>query len=361
MSSRMENTGRRFLWLRERFAGWIGSHSGYEPLFREIQACYAGDYVSFWRDEGHRLPRHVFYPHYLLSMTAHPRSSYNVYGSHAETTALWHCLRNKPDLMHYASVERQLRLLPYVKKRLKTKVVGTSHQNIGYWEDHRIPLDILSSLDELIVVSNRQKREYEPILPGRVHFIPHGVDTGFFHPTEKNEECLRCVYAGVWQRDSPTMVGVVEKLLAERPKTHLDLVVPREFHTPFSALMNKEGVTIHSNITDEELRDVYRKASLLILPLTDCTANNTILEAMACGLPIVSNDVGGIRDYVTSDFSSLHPVGDVEGMVESALNLLEKPGLLSRMSESSRKHAVENFGWERIAEKVVGLYDKTLV
>ena len=42
---------------------------------------------------------------------------------------------------------------------------------------------------------------------------------------------------------------------------------------------------------------LYQGADLLLLPLIDATANNTLLEGLACGLPVLASDLTGVRDY----------------------------------------------------------------
>ncbi len=112
----------------------------------------------------------------------------------------------------------------------------------------------------------------------------------------------------------------------------------------------------HSGLSDEQLRDTYRQASLLLLPLVDCTANNALLEGMVCGLPVVSNTVGGVTDYTAQSFADLSPPGDVCGMVDAVLSFDEDRQRLCSCSVQARLFAEDNFSWDLIAEKMVGLY-----
>ena len=74
-------------------------------------------------------------------------------------------------------------------------------------------------------------------------------------------------------------------------------------------------MTFHAGLTDDELLALYQRSSLLLLPLLDATANNAILEAMACGLPIVTTDLPGLGTYVDPSFADLLTAGDVEAAV----------------------------------------------
>lgn len=72
-------------------------------------------------------------------------------------------------------------------------------------------------------------------------------------------------------------------------------------------------------MSEEDLLVAYRQADLLALPLKDCTANNSILEAMACGLSVVTTDIGGIRDYVDDTCALLSARGDAEEMAKNIM------------------------------------------
>jgi glycosyltransferase involved in cell wall biosynthesis len=114
----------------------------------------------------------------------------------------------------------------------------------------------------------------------------------------------------------------------------------------------------HAGLSDEELRNVYQKASLLFIPYFNCTASCALVESMACGLSIVSSRVGGIPDYTDSSFAELLPIGDVNGFTEAIINLIENPGKLKEKSMLARKYAEDKFAWPRIANKTIEIYNK---
>src|SRR5207302_1249221 len=124
----------------------------------------------------------------------------------------------------------------------------------------------------------------------------------------KGQGGVTCLFVGSWLRDVDTMAEVV-RALAPRREIAFQLVSTDERLT---RLANLPGVTLRSGLTDEELLDAYRAADLLALPLLDSTANNTLLEALACGLPIVTSAVGGVSDYVDHRCAEVVGVGDVD-------------------------------------------------
>ena len=211
----------------------------------------------------------------------------------------------------------------------------------------------------MIVLSKREKEFFQQILPGRVFFIPHGIDTDFFKPADNKVTLpIRCIFSGTWLRDLQTLSNIVQRTIQQNPAIQFDLLVPeaKREQPDFKTLQALEQVHWHSGLTDKQLRILYQQATMLVLPLTDCTANNALLEAMACGLPILTNKVGGTTDYTTDSFAELFPVGEVDGFVRTIIELANNPHQCHKRGEQARKFAEQNFNWDIIRDKTIDLY-----
>jgi N-acetyl-alpha-D-glucosaminyl L-malate synthase BshA len=102
-------------------------------------------------------------------------------------------------------------------------------------------------------------------------------------------------------------------------------------------------------------------AKLLLLPSDAESFGLAALEAMACGVPVVGTAAGGLPEVVADGACGfLKPVGDVEGMAEAALALLEDPVLWKQFSVEARRRAVEEFPTEEIVSRYRSLYEATL-
>ena len=344
----------------------MGSHSGYEQVCDTLANRWINRHQNVFRTTK-PLPRVA---RRLLSKLPKQKYSatYNEAGTLLELQTLWRCFARQHNLVHAVYAERNLNLLPSWKKQLSFKLVATIHQPAGLWRIQRHQPDLIATLDEVIVLSSKEVTYFNQYLPNRVRFIPHGVDIDFFHPPaaeitrNKHNQPPRCVFCGTWLRDLPTLARIIDKLLAHSPNIQFDLVVPisKRKDPNFYRIARHEQVTWHAGISDQQLRSLYQQATLLCLPLLDCTANNALLEAIACGLPIVSNNVGGMPDYTKETFANLLPVGDVDGFVQAALTLIDSPKDCIARGQAARSFAEQTLNWDTIAAQTMQVYEKAL-
>ncbi|MCP2669714.1 glycosyltransferase [Maricaulaceae bacterium EIL42A08] len=186
-----------------------------------------------------------------------------------------------------------------------------------------------------------------------VHTIRHGVDTKFFCSKgvpHHGGDTIRLLAVGQWLRDYDLAFAALDRLAEEGLKFEYRVV---------SKAIEQAGapdyVTVLQGISDEELVEEYRQCDVMFMPLAAATANNALLEAMACGCPVVTSDNGGLPEYVSSDAGVLCP-SDIEAFAEGLRPLLVDKALRERMGVAARANA-ERFAWERMAEQYAELYE----
>ena len=211
--------------------------------------------------------------------------------------------------------------------------------------------------------SSSQQRFFAHEFPGTaVVMVPHGVDTDFFRPLPYTERSPaagpRVIFAGVHMRDFETLAKVVSAVIGFHSTVGFDLVVPRAEQTQVLQGLADAfpgRIVLHDKVPSAELLRLYQQAHAALLPLTDSTANNSILEALACGTPVITTDVGGTGDYVTKECGFLVPRGDTRLYVDSLMTLLGQGETRRRMSDRARARA-EELSWDRVAKTMTGVY-----
>jgi glycosyltransferase involved in cell wall biosynthesis len=195
--------------------------------------------------------------------------------------------------------------------------------------------------------------------PERVFYVPRSVDTEYFCPgTRKiaSAEVFNCLFVGHFLRDFDTLVEAAKIVGKTDNNIRFTVITRPEFRDRFSGLNN---VTFLSGIPDEKLLESYQTADVLVLPLLDATANNVVVEAMACGLPVISNDIPGVKDYVTPDCAILTPQRDPQALVDAIRSINDNRGMCESMALASRGRALE-FRIAETARKTVKVYEHVM-
>jgi glycosyltransferase involved in cell wall biosynthesis len=335
----------------------LGSRSGYIQLARHLDRESFAIELHEASDSDADLPAALKPAAPLLRRLVRRRGVawYKLSDLVAELRAAPACLAGRLDIIHFLDGEHSPQYLPRLLKRLSrsaTKVVATFHQPPSLLRE-LVPDELLSWLDHVILMAPSQAAFFRQYLPrDRVSVLLHGIDTEFFRPASEArlERQLRCISAGHWLRDWKAIARTAEALRKEHDIT-FEVVTNRA--TGLDHLPNVRG---HKGLDDLALARLYREMDVLFLPLTDSTANNTVLEAIASGLPVVSTDLQAVRAYLPgSEAVLVDPAHETEEMVAALLRLKADVELRLEMGRSARARALE-LSWPKVALKHANLY-----
>lgn len=109
-----------------------------------------------------------------------------------------------------------------------------------------------------------------------------------------------------------------------------------------------------------ELPEVLRGAELFLLPSQTESFGLAALEAMACGVPVIASDVGGLPEVVTPDAGVLAPVGDVAAMAATVVDLLSDPARHARLAAGARRRAELQFSRAVMVDRYEAAYRRVL-
>jgi glycosyltransferase involved in cell wall biosynthesis len=164
---------------------------------------------------------------------------------------------------------------------------------------------------------------------------------------------------GQWLRDFNTALKAMKIVRRKGIKLIFDVVLPSA--TPRYVVQkvknsSPQNTYIYYNIPEEALLKLYSNSRMFLMPLLDFTASNSLLEAMASGLPVIISDVGGARDYIDEKCGILVKKSDPNAMAEAITYLSEDEIICKRMGRNSRTKA-SSLSWNVIAP----LYEDILV
>jgi len=268
---------------------------------------------------------------------------------------LFHKLtKNEHQVVHYLNTERDIRhLINYKQFYKNTAFCGTFHKPPSILKEQFSNIKYLKKLDGAITVGSNQVDFIKNWLNiENVKYIPHGVDTDFFIPDESKKKQNTLLFVGQHLRDFEAFNYCIPKIAEQIKNLKVNVVLRKDYNLKIEP---HRTIQLHNGIDDTALKTLYQEASLLFLPLKDVTACNSILEAMACGLPIITSEVGGNIEYLKWTNSVLAPTIDTKFYIDATIDLLRDESKLKILGDLSRKKSLM-YSWDSIAQKVTDFY-----
>lgn len=207
---------------------------------------------------------------------------------------------------------------------------------------------------------------------GPASVIPLGVDTQQFAPTARPRAERTFTVGFVGRLEAHKGVGELLEA-AQRLECHL-LVVGRGSlaGSVAEAARSRPGrVTMVDWADHDELPGLLAQMDVLVLPSTEVVQRNIVpwvgiplreqfgrvlIEAMACGIPVVGSDVGEIR-HVIGDAGLVFPGGDVGALVDRLAQVRDQPLLARQLAQNGIERAGREFSWDHIGVSMRRVWD----
>ena len=347
----------KILLLRTHYPHW-GAFSGINQVLKYIDRNRCSVEECLVSDSDEQFPIKNEWVRYLLRRAVQKRGMqwYKLSDLVAEINVFRRCRSGPVDIVHYLDGEHSAQFFPEFRKWLPgplPKIVATYHQPPELL-DSVVIRKMIPKLDYILVVSPEQISYFKELVGmDKIRIIRHGINTDFFRPEDKprGNRKFRCVTVGHHLRDFDA-IRKVAKALSKYDGIEFHIVTGQP-----TALEGLDNVTIHRSLEDRELLACYQHSDILFLPLIQTTANNALLEGIACGLPVVSTVLPAVQAYLSGNEAILVKNNDPKDLADAILYLFHNPTEREIRSKEARKRALE-LDWRNIAPEYERVYSE---
>lgn len=219
---------------------------------------------------------------------------------------------------------------------------------------------IYKKADAIVVTSARAKKDIEQhyrISSSKVHIIPNYIDTDLFRPKEAKKEKGRICFVG---RLSPEKN--LFNLLKSMDGLDVKLVIfgsggLEKKLKDKAKKVKRAKIEFRGNIPNNFLPEELNKCELFILPSLYEGNPKALLEAMACGLPVIGTNVEGIREVIKHKENGYLCETNVNSIKEAIKKVLDNKKLQEKIGKNARQTIVDNFSLEKMLKKEISIYE----
>ncbi len=175
---------------------------------------------------------------------------------------------------------------------------------------------------------------------------PYVIHVGDLHPRRNLHTALRAVLS---VRQSTSALSRLRLILVG-----VDRGSAAQLEELVGSAGQRDSLVFKNAVSDEELAELYRSALALVYPSRYEGFGLPLVEAMACGTPVVASNAGSIPEVVGSASRLLDP-DDVDGFAAAISGIATDAGLRARLRDASLERA-SRFSWQRVARDTIEVY-----
>jgi glycosyltransferase involved in cell wall biosynthesis len=198
------------------------------------------------------------------------------------------------------------------------------------------------------------------VAPDTLHIVPVGVDQTQFRPlphvARVPGRLLTTASADVPLKGLTYLIEALAKVRTEREDAHLVVIGRPRHKSAVPAQIAKLGLTgaieFVSGVSDERVVELYAEADIAVIPSLYEGFSLPAVEAMACGVPLVTTTGGALPEVVgpPGESALLVPPADPGALAAQIVDLLDDPARRERLAAGGRARVLDRFTWRRTAE-----------
>lgn len=194
--------------------------------------------------------------------------------------------------------------------------------------------------------------------------VPNGVDCERFMPSQEQSTChkrLKVLFVGrlIPRKQAGLLIHAFD-ILREKDRVSLTIIGDGPLREHLEAQAQATGCSIDflGNVVADRMPAVYAAHDVFVLPSQQEGMSNTVLEAMAAGLPVVVGDVGGTAELLDGNGAVLESL--TAGHIAAAIEKYrDRPQLIREEGRRSRTIAL-GFSWSEVAEQYFEIYQNAV-
>ena len=245
----------------------------------------------------------------------------------------------------------------------ESNLTGFKHNN--YFDSRTVERMVreYDEADQIFVASSFSKRTFisNGIKASKISVIPYGVDLSRYYPTgTKHDDVFRVVYLGALSLRKGIHYLAQGFSMANIKNSEL-ILIGREFPETEILLSGVKNVTKTCLLPISMVRDWFSKSTVFVLPSIEDGFGLVMLEAQACGLPVIATENTGARECIQEGINGfVIPIRDPYTLSERLKELKNNPQKLAEMKKQAILRTQKVGGWDDYAGSVIEEYKKLL-
>jgi glycosyltransferase involved in cell wall biosynthesis len=201
----------------------------------------------------------------------------------------------------------------------------------------------------------------------KVTVIPNGVNLNEFRPREvfRNRESKKIIFIGRLfpNKGIHYLVEAAPTILAKHPATEFIVIGRGPMETELRELIRRLNVEHAFKFLGivPSASEIMRECDIFVRPSLTEGMPLTVLEAMACGLPIVASKIPGTCEIVKDgETGTLIEPGNVRQLSEAVIRLIEDKNYGEKIRANAYEFVKNHYSWDRIAKEYLKIYNDIL-
>jgi len=258
-----------------------------------------------------------------------------------------------------------------VDRRLELSHARTPYQRMTlrrWYAFTRMQTRVARRLERIVTVSESSRHDIvkdHGVDGDRMQVVPVGVDPSLFRPIPGVERIpgrlVTTASADVTMKGLRYLLEAVAKLRTERDISLVVIGRPKEGGRSAETIARlglTDVVSFVTGVSDERIYEMYSEAELAIVPSLYEGFSLPAIEAMSCGVALVSTTGGALPEVVGADGDTalLVAPGDSEALAAKIRMALDDPDLRAAVGARGRQRVIDNWSWRHTAERTLDQY-----